>query len=75
MPRSFSKAAPVQRLSIVCEGCERIWPLNCALTVYERQALESRPCPHCGSYTLSCNDPKELIAARDASPTWHCKSA
>ena len=25
---------------------------------FEKQAIESRPCPQCGAYTLTCRDPK-----------------
>ncbi len=39
----------MERVSISCETCERLWSVNCTLTVYEQQALESRPCPHCGA--------------------------
>jgi Zn finger protein HypA/HybF involved in hydrogenase expression len=53
----------VDRLTISCETCERLWTLGCALSVYEQQALESRPCPHCGAYTLTVHKPEELIGA------------
>ena len=47
----------VERLTIACETCERLWTLGAQLSFYEQQALESRPCPHCGAYTLTCQEP------------------
>jgi hypothetical protein len=44
----------VERCSITCESCERIWSVPRSFSVYEQQAIESRPCPHCAAYTLSC---------------------
>jgi hypothetical protein len=52
-----------ERMTIVCDSCERLWTLACVLTVYERQALESRPCPHCGAYTLTCQGHDDYVAA------------
>ncbi|MCI0684494.1 MAG: hypothetical protein L0Y71_20470 [Gemmataceae bacterium] len=53
----------MERLSISCDSCERLWTLPCVLSVYEQQALETRPCPHCGAYTLTVFEPQELVAA------------
>src|SRR5581483_3328995 len=47
----------VERFTISCQHCERLWSVTGALSVYERQAMESCPCPHCGAYTLSYQDP------------------
>lgn len=59
-----------ERATISCDSCERLWTLGCALSVYEQQSLESRPCPHCGAYTLSVQLPREPAIA-GASSGWH----
>ena len=56
----------MDRLTISCECCERLWTLKARLSFYERQALESRPCPHCGAYTLTCHDPEPAPQARSS---------
>jgi len=38
-----------------------------AISLYEQQAVESCPCPHCGAYTLCCQEPNELLP----TPHWH----
>lgn len=53
----------VEGVSISCESCERIWTLASHFSVYEQQAIESRPCPHCAAYTLTCRDEGQLVAA------------
>jgi hypothetical protein len=53
----------MERLTISCDSCERLWTLGCALSIYEQQSLETRPCPHCGAYTLTVHDPAEMIRA------------
>jgi hypothetical protein len=60
----------MERLTIACESCERLWTIACSLSLYEQQAMESRPCPHCGAYTLSCQDMNALVAAGPRSVTW-----
>ncbi|MCS7046105.1 MAG: hypothetical protein NZO58_07095 [Gemmataceae bacterium] len=59
----------MERVSIACHSCERLWTVGCALSLYERQILESRPCPHCGAYTLSV---EELLGTSTAATpiTW-----
>jgi hypothetical protein len=47
----------VDRTEIVCETCQRLWAVVGTLSFYERQAMEGRPCPQCGAYTLTCEDP------------------
>jgi rRNA maturation endonuclease Nob1 len=42
---------------VACEACDLRWNRVGNLTEYERQAIESQPCPICGSYTLSCRVP------------------
>lgn len=39
---------------IVCGSCALEWKRSGPLTDYEQLAMESRPCPVCGSYTLCC---------------------
>jgi len=34
---------------------------------YERAAIESRPCPCCGAYTLTCPEPKATPRVRRAA--------
>jgi uncharacterized protein CbrC (UPF0167 family) len=46
----------MERLTISCDSCERLWTLDCALSIYEQQSLEARPCPHCGAYTLTVHE-------------------
>jgi uncharacterized protein CbrC (UPF0167 family) len=53
----------MERLTISCDSCERLWTLGCALSIYEQQSLEARPCPHCGAYTLSVHMPEVMIRA------------
>jgi hypothetical protein len=60
----------VERCTIVCDSCERLWTLACALTIYEQQALEARPCPHCGAYTLRCQAALQPAEAGAARRTW-----
>jgi hypothetical protein len=50
-------AMAVTRISISCESCRRSWAIVGAATVYERQSIESQPCPACGAYTLCCPEP------------------
>jgi hypothetical protein len=47
------------RLTIACESCDYVWLVAGHYSLYERQALESRPCPRCGAYTLCCQEPAE----------------
>ena len=53
----------MERATISCESCERLWTLDCTLSIYEQQSLEARPCPHCGAYTLSVHKTENLAAA------------
>lgn len=64
----------MDRVQIRCDGCERLWSVAGILSFYEKQAMEARPCPQCGGYTLRCEEPlkvektrkrrKEMAAAR-----------
>jgi hypothetical protein len=60
----------MDRLTIVCESCERLWSVACTLTIYEQQAMEARPCPHCGAYTLACQDLKTMVTAGARPVSW-----
>ena len=46
----------MERLLISCDSCKRMWLMAYGFSIYAQQALESRPCPHCGAYTLSCEE-------------------
>jgi hypothetical protein len=46
----------VERLTIKCASCGREWLAAAPFSVYEQQAVESCPCPHCGAYTLCCHE-------------------
>lgn len=60
----------MDRVTISCNSCERLWTLRCTLSIYEQQSLESRPCPHCGACTLAVDKPEEAACTR-SSRSWH----
>ncbi len=61
----------MERCTITCESCERIWSLQTSFSLYERQTIESRPCPHCGAYTLTCSlEPELLSVDSSAARRW-----
>jgi hypothetical protein len=62
-------------LTIICASCERLWSVGCTLTIYEQQAMESRPCPHCGACTLSCQDVDALLGGGERSVSWSSYAA
>ncbi len=39
-----------------CQACGFSWTRPLMRSIYERQAMESRPCPVCGSQTLTCRN-------------------
>lgn len=47
---------------VVCRACEFTWTLAGNWSEYERQSVESRPCPCCGAYTLTCPEPQRPAA-------------
>ncbi len=53
--------------TVGCAGCERRWDRVGNYSEYERQAVESRPCPGCGGYTLVCREPQPRPATRRAA--------
>ncbi|MGL4420281.1 MAG: hypothetical protein ACRCZF_06435 [Gemmataceae bacterium] len=40
--------------NIHCEHCGQHWTMATAVSHYEQEAIETRPCPACHSYTLKC---------------------
>jgi uncharacterized protein CbrC (UPF0167 family) len=60
----------MERLTIVCDSCERLWSVACTLSIYEQQAMESKPCPHCGAYTLSCQNFQAMIGTETRPVSW-----
>lgn len=42
--------------SVVCGSCSVNWPRVGQFSDYERESIESRPCPGCGLYTLTCRE-------------------
>jgi hypothetical protein len=65
----------MERLTIVCDSCERLWSIACQFSLYEQQAMESRPCPHCGAYTLSCQNLTQLIGTNERRVNWSSSAA
>jgi adenine-specific DNA methylase len=45
--------------SVSCGSCGHCWKLAGNWSVYEREAVESRPCPQCAAYTLSSPEPQK----------------
>lgn len=43
--------------TVTCAKCQHAWTLVGNWSEYEREAIESRPCPKCQSYTLSSPEP------------------
>jgi hypothetical protein len=58
----------VIRITITCESCGLAWTVAGGFSVYEQQAVESSPCPHCGAYTLCCHRPDEAPNAPEPHP-------
>jgi hypothetical protein len=53
----------VDRPTINCASCGQEWLTAVPFSVYEQQAVESCPCPHCGAYTLCCDHAAEAVGA------------
>ncbi|MBX9681806.1 MAG: hypothetical protein K2X38_23860 [Gemmataceae bacterium] len=64
------QSAPSASLTIECDSCERLWSVASSLSLYGRQALESSPCPHCGSYTLSCQQQSDWEGKKPTPRSW-----
>jgi Zn finger protein HypA/HybF involved in hydrogenase expression len=45
-------------LTITCAACGHAWAALRPFSLYEQQAVESCPCPRCGSYTLNLPEPE-----------------
>ena len=46
---------------VSCASCDLRWDRVGNMSEYERQAVESHPCPRCGAYTLSCREPHSVL--------------
>ncbi|HEY1187594.1 MAG TPA: hypothetical protein VGE74_08040 [Gemmata sp.] len=57
--------ATAENWAVTCGSCAFAWKRTGGLSDYERQAIESRPCPGCGAYTLSCSEPRPKPARRE----------
>jgi len=64
----------VRSFTITCGTCEHSWNLDGYWSEYERQEIESRPCPCCGSYTLKSPEPKPK-ASRSRTLFWTARQA
>jgi adenine-specific DNA methylase len=45
--------------AVSCGSCGHSWMLAGNWSAYEREAVESRPCPACGAYTLKSPEPEK----------------
>lgn len=43
---------------VTCGACNHTWKIVGNWSVYEREAIESRPCPECAAYTLKSPEPE-----------------
>ncbi|MGL6073092.1 MAG: hypothetical protein ACRC8S_02905 [Fimbriiglobus sp.] len=50
--------------TIICHSCEDHFKFTGNWSEYERESLESRPCPTCQAYTLSCPEPTAPSVSR-----------
>lgn len=51
---------------VECQGCGFKWNLDREVSLYEREHIESQPCPTCGRVTLACRAvevPRRLVLA------------
>jgi hypothetical protein len=55
--RPRAEEGAVDRHVIKCASCGQSWLAAISFSVYEQQAVESCPCPHCGAYTLCFAEP------------------
>ena len=61
-------------LTIRCISCGQDWTVRKSVDLYERQSVESYPCPQCGAYTLCCDEPAShdspVESSRPVALTW-----
>ena len=50
--------------TVVCAGCGIQWHRVGKASEFECQSIESRPCPQCGGYTLTCREAKPQSGPR-----------
>jgi len=55
--------------AIHCPACERRWPVGATVNDFERQVLESAPCPACGRHVLRCV-PSDTRRGRGSRRPW-----
>src|SRR5262245_36894716 len=65
--RTYSGGCAVARQRITCSNCGSEWQVPQLFSIYEQQAVESRPCTRCGANTLKVHDPAGF-SARQRSP-------
>jgi hypothetical protein len=50
--------------ALTCGSCHLSWHRVGNFSEHERGAIESRPCPRCGAYTLGCRESKPAARKR-----------
>jgi Zn finger protein HypA/HybF involved in hydrogenase expression len=57
----------ISKSLILCSHCGKSWDVPKSNTIFEKQRLESCPCPQCGSYTLAYQEKmiKRLLLEKD----------
>ncbi|MCZ2343709.1 MAG: hypothetical protein LC104_18225 [Bacteroidales bacterium] len=46
---------------VECGSCGQSWTRTGTSSIYEQQAVESRPCPQCGAYTLRTAEMRPVL--------------
>lgn len=54
---------------VTCGACNHTWTLAGNWSDYEREQIESRPCPCCSAYTLMSPEPRKPMATARPRPT------
>lgn len=57
---------PTGSWTVRCQECGHSWKLVGHWSHYEREAIESRPCPSCGAYALASPEPRASVKPRRA---------
>jgi len=47
--------------TVRCQECTHSWRRQGHWSYFEREAIESRPCPACGAYALASPEPKTQV--------------